>query len=172
MRPGIFVSRTREKLGCTCDQIGRTLEPCSAIFNFWQEWKQGCEGLKYNILRGLYSCQLLSWWRIFPKKSFDNYFYMIWDTVQEGLKASKPCFHLFSIKYGVFHDFMYVRIHTVSNFLWGQRFPNADLAKLLHWAVDQQKSAWFEMTTSLHVRLCLPLPLFPHPYMVLPVPHH
>ncbi len=22
------------------------------------------------------------------------------------------------------------------------------------------------------VRLCLPLPLFPHPYMVLPVPHH
>ncbi len=23
------VSRTREKLGCTCDQIGRTLEPCS-----------------------------------------------------------------------------------------------------------------------------------------------
>ncbi len=45
---------------------------------------------------------------------------------------------------------MYVRIHTVSNFLWGQRFPNADLAKLLHWAVDQPKSAWFEMTTSLH----------------------
>ncbi len=29
MRPGIFVSRTREKLGRTCDQIGRTLEPCS-----------------------------------------------------------------------------------------------------------------------------------------------
>ncbi len=29
MRPGIFVSRTREKLGCTCDQIGRTLEPCT-----------------------------------------------------------------------------------------------------------------------------------------------
>ncbi len=28
MRPGIFVSRTREKLGRTCDQIGRTLEPC------------------------------------------------------------------------------------------------------------------------------------------------
>ncbi len=28
VRPGIFVSRTREKLGCTCDQIGRTLEPC------------------------------------------------------------------------------------------------------------------------------------------------
>ncbi len=27
VRPGIFVSRTREKLGCTCDQIGRTLEP-------------------------------------------------------------------------------------------------------------------------------------------------
>ncbi len=27
MRPGIFVSRTREKLGRTCDQIGRTLEP-------------------------------------------------------------------------------------------------------------------------------------------------
>ncbi len=32
MRPGIFVSRTREKLGCTCDQIGRTLEPCVGIF--------------------------------------------------------------------------------------------------------------------------------------------
>ncbi len=29
MRPGIFVSRTREKLGCMCDQIGRTLEPCN-----------------------------------------------------------------------------------------------------------------------------------------------
>ncbi len=29
MRPGIFVSRTREKLGRTCDQIGRTLEPCT-----------------------------------------------------------------------------------------------------------------------------------------------
>ncbi len=29
MRPGIFVSRTREKLGRTCDQIGRTLEPCN-----------------------------------------------------------------------------------------------------------------------------------------------
>ncbi len=29
MRSGIFVSRTREKLGRTCDQIGRTLEPCS-----------------------------------------------------------------------------------------------------------------------------------------------
>ncbi len=28
MHPGIFVSRTREKLGRTCDQIGRTLEPC------------------------------------------------------------------------------------------------------------------------------------------------
>ncbi len=27
MRPGIFVSCTREKLGRTCDQIGRTLEP-------------------------------------------------------------------------------------------------------------------------------------------------
>ncbi len=27
VRPGIFVSRTREKLGRTCDQIGRTLEP-------------------------------------------------------------------------------------------------------------------------------------------------
>ncbi len=31
VRPGIFVSRTREKLGCTCDQIGRTLEPCLAF---------------------------------------------------------------------------------------------------------------------------------------------
>ncbi len=31
VRPGIFVSRTREKLGCTCDQIGRTLEPCMCI---------------------------------------------------------------------------------------------------------------------------------------------
>ncbi len=31
MRPGIFVSRTREKLGRTCDQIGRTLEPCYDI---------------------------------------------------------------------------------------------------------------------------------------------
>ncbi len=28
VRPGIFVSHTREKLGRTCDQIGRTLEPC------------------------------------------------------------------------------------------------------------------------------------------------
>ncbi len=33
MRPGIFVSRTREKLGRTCDQIGRTLEPCSLSGN-------------------------------------------------------------------------------------------------------------------------------------------
>ncbi len=32
VRPGIFVSRTREKLGCTCDQIGRTLEPCVCIY--------------------------------------------------------------------------------------------------------------------------------------------
>ncbi len=32
VRPGIFVSRTREKLGCTCDQIGRTLEPCITSF--------------------------------------------------------------------------------------------------------------------------------------------
>ncbi len=31
VRPGIFVSRTREKLGCTCDQIGRTLEPCNTL---------------------------------------------------------------------------------------------------------------------------------------------
>ncbi len=40
MRPGIFVSRTREKLGCTCDQIGRTLEPCiillSLVFHMLQ----------------------------------------------------------------------------------------------------------------------------------------
>ncbi len=36
VRPGIFVSRTREKLGRTCDQIGRTLEPCDMIFkHFW-----------------------------------------------------------------------------------------------------------------------------------------
>ncbi len=28
VRPRVFVSRTREKLGRTCDQIGRTLEPC------------------------------------------------------------------------------------------------------------------------------------------------
>ncbi len=34
VRPGIFVSRTREKLGCTCDQIGRTLEPCSLLDHF------------------------------------------------------------------------------------------------------------------------------------------
>ncbi len=32
VRPGIFVSRTREKLGRTCDQIGRTLEPCRVVF--------------------------------------------------------------------------------------------------------------------------------------------
>ncbi len=32
VRPGIFVSRTREKLGRTCDQIGRTLEPCYPIY--------------------------------------------------------------------------------------------------------------------------------------------
>ncbi len=32
VRPGIFVSRTREKLGCTCDQIGRTLEPWYSLF--------------------------------------------------------------------------------------------------------------------------------------------
>ncbi len=31
MRPQIFVSRTLEKLGRTCDQIGRTLEPCSNL---------------------------------------------------------------------------------------------------------------------------------------------
>ncbi len=31
VRPGIFVSRTREKLGRTCDQIGRTLEPCHTV---------------------------------------------------------------------------------------------------------------------------------------------
>ncbi len=28
MRPTFFFSRTLEKLGRTCDQIGRTLEPC------------------------------------------------------------------------------------------------------------------------------------------------
>ncbi len=33
VRPGIFVSRTREKLGRTCDQIGRTLEPCIGYRN-------------------------------------------------------------------------------------------------------------------------------------------
>ncbi len=31
MHPGIFVSRTREKLGRTCDQIGHTLEPWEAF---------------------------------------------------------------------------------------------------------------------------------------------
>ncbi len=35
VRPGIFVSRTREKLGCTCDQIGRTLEPCLSLSKIW-----------------------------------------------------------------------------------------------------------------------------------------
>ncbi len=30
-RPQIFFSGTLEKLGRTCDQIGRTLEPCSVI---------------------------------------------------------------------------------------------------------------------------------------------
>ncbi len=33
MRPGIFVSRTREKLGRTCDQIGRTLEPWCVLLD-------------------------------------------------------------------------------------------------------------------------------------------
>ncbi len=32
MRPGIFVSRTREKLGRTCDQIGRTLDALCITF--------------------------------------------------------------------------------------------------------------------------------------------
>ncbi len=42
MRPGIFVSRTGEKLGRTCDQIGRTLEPCIAnlcISSLWSSSK-------------------------------------------------------------------------------------------------------------------------------------
>ncbi len=39
MRPGIFVSRTREKLGHTCDQIGRTLEPCTLeAFGFIEDF--------------------------------------------------------------------------------------------------------------------------------------
>ncbi len=35
VRPTLFFSRTLEKLGCTCDQIGRTLEPCH-LMNTWQ----------------------------------------------------------------------------------------------------------------------------------------
>ncbi len=31
VRPQIFFSRTLEKLGHTCDQIGRTLEPCNIL---------------------------------------------------------------------------------------------------------------------------------------------
>ncbi len=64
VRPRIFVSRTREKLGCTCDQIGRTLEPC--------KWKETlfCQRkgaffslvffirLSYLLLQLLKCCQL------------------------------------------------------------------------------------------------------------------
>ncbi len=32
VRPLIFVSRTLENLGRTCDQIGSTLEPCSTLY--------------------------------------------------------------------------------------------------------------------------------------------
>ncbi len=28
----------------------------SAMFNFWQEWKWGCEGLKYSAFNGLHCC--------------------------------------------------------------------------------------------------------------------
>ncbi len=42
VRPGIFVSRTREKLGCTCDQIGRTLEPWHVIVQ-WETWLMECD---------------------------------------------------------------------------------------------------------------------------------
>lgn len=44
----------------------------SARFNFWQEWKWGCDGLKYSAFNGFYCClttnRLLSWWNIFMKK--------------------------------------------------------------------------------------------------------
>ncbi len=63
----------------------------SAMFNFWQEWKQGCERYKYNVFNGLHCCfttyQLFSWWEIFPRlsvykkiKSFESCGnYMIWE---------------------------------------------------------------------------------------------
>ncbi len=41
VRPGIFVSRTREKLGHTCDQIGHTLEPCTATLSL-VSFKHNC----------------------------------------------------------------------------------------------------------------------------------
>ncbi len=43
VRPGIFVSRTREKLGCTCDQIGRTLEP------WWCQQQSIFKNSRYDI---------------------------------------------------------------------------------------------------------------------------
>ncbi len=48
VRPGIFVSRTREKLGRTCDQIGRTLEPwfSNVVMTDWIQymhaWAYAC----------------------------------------------------------------------------------------------------------------------------------
>ncbi len=50
VRVGIFVSRTREKLGRTCDQIGRTLEPCSAIYTVYENM----------VIVVLWMCELLS----------------------------------------------------------------------------------------------------------------
>ncbi len=49
MRPGIFVSRTREKLGRTCDQIGRTLEPC--LTNLIYVLKLRCQLFTLYIVR-------------------------------------------------------------------------------------------------------------------------
>ncbi len=50
------------------DRLGHcrpTVDQGSAMFNFWQEWKQGCEEYNYSALNWLYCClttfQISSW---------------------------------------------------------------------------------------------------------------
>ncbi len=55
MRLKFFFSRTLEKLGRTCDQIGRTLEPCNsrAVFNESTLRREDCNGSNGGPFRTL-----------------------------------------------------------------------------------------------------------------------
>ncbi len=68
VRPKFFFSRTPEKLGRTCDQIGRTLEPCK-----YQWWSVTKYNYFVTVLKYIFQVSVL-YWSSFILSNFYFYF--------------------------------------------------------------------------------------------------